>query len=346
MPDFKHLFEKSHYNLMKSDEVTELEERLFDEPLFQACSIDLYSRSYESQLTPAEIWYIAECFCIELGRRQKQMEIYFPIMLNRLIKTTRSLVKESFVYSPAYSPHQGDMQTILACIDVMLRCSLGEKQSKPISIIVRESMKPFYYQDAMSMINYGGIEPNVSRILQMPVETGLVSVRENYLVPRPWMLEQKFSTENESDAIATGETIVVKANPTEAPKYTDKRVAETQEDPTKREDEMQEKISKLKAEIARLKQERTDILVELLKPAFFDSEESVRDFLKRIERLPDREITDLVYEWAKGTDRRISDKSWNVAIWRPLYAFKYYTKSKQNWDTALRNHPPLNNNKR
>ena len=122
--------------------------------------------------------------------------------------------------------------------------------------------------------------------------------------------------------------------------------AEPQEDTAKQKVEAQEEIAKLEAEIARLKQERTDILVELLKPAFFDSEESVREFLKGIEHLQDKEITDLVYEWAKGPDRRISYKSWNVPIWRPLHAFKYYTKSKQNWDTALRTHPALDNSRR
>lgn len=191
MPDFKHLFENTYYSLLDSKEVAELEEIFLDEPLFQACSSALYNRSYDSKLTRAEIWYIAECFCIELGRRQKLMDTYYPIMLNRLIQTTQALYSGSFVFYP----HQGDMQTMIACIDIMLRCSLGEKQSKAISRIVRESMKQFYYQDAMYMISSGGIELSVLRIMQMPVETDLVLTKENYLEPRPWMLGQEAAEE-------------------------------------------------------------------------------------------------------------------------------------------------------
>ena len=205
MSDFKHLFENTYYSLLDSKEVAELEEIFLDEPLFQACSSELYNRSYDSKLTPAEIWYIAECFCIELGRKQKLMNTYYPIMLNRLIQTTHTLYSGDF----AFYPHQGDMQTIIACIDIMLRCSLGEKQSKAISRIVRESMKPFYYQDAMSMISSGGIEQNVLHILQMPIETSSEFTQENYLEPRPWMLGQEASTRDEPVAEAPGQAIAI-----------------------------------------------------------------------------------------------------------------------------------------
>lgn len=195
MTAFDQLFKNNHYELLYSKEVTELEDRLFDEPLFQACSSYLYNRTYTSKLTPAEIWYIAECFCIELGKRQTQMGTYFPILFNRLKNTLRTLFSGNF----AYDCTLGDKQYILACIDAMLRCSLGEVPSQEISRIVREHMKAFFYQDSMSFISGRGIEPGVYNIMQMPVETDLTFLHENYFKPRQWMLGETSDTNDQEE---------------------------------------------------------------------------------------------------------------------------------------------------
>ena len=98
---------------------------------------------------------------------------------------------------------------------------------------------------------------------------------------------------------------------------------------------------KLSAEISRLKNEKTEILKELLLPIFFNQENDVVDFLGKINGLQDNEITDLVYEWAHK-ERKISTKQCNSPLWKILHAFKYYNATSTNWDTALRNHPKIN----
>ena len=98
---------------------------------------------------------------------------------------------------------------------------------------------------------------------------------------------------------------------------------------------------KLSAEISRLKNEKTEILKELLLPIFFNQENDVVDFLGKINGLQDNEITDLVYEWAHK-ERKISTKQCNSPLWKILHAFKYYNATSTNWNTALRNHPKIN----
>lgn len=95
-------------------------------------------------------------------------------------------------------------------------------------------------------------------------------------------------------------------------------------------------IKVLKDENERLRQEHEEMIVELLKPFFYNSEQDVKEFLKEIDARPDTEIIDMVCEFLKA--RKLSDKSKGRPLWSVLHAAKYYSSTESNWNTALRNH--------
>lgn len=205
MIDFDHLFEYRYYELLSVKEVKELEDRFIEEPLFQACSLNLYNRKYESKLTPTEIWYIATCFCLELGRKKNFMETAYPILFHRLQETIASMIDGNFVYSiePA------DMVTILACIDVMLRCSLEKEQAGKMHRIVEKCMMTAYHQrETFQGYRLGNLmEPK--NIFGMSVEEQRLRV-VNYLVKREWMQkESKESATEDEDVHIPAEPIDV-----------------------------------------------------------------------------------------------------------------------------------------
>lgn len=93
---------------------------------------------------------------------------------------------------------------------------------------------------------------------------------------------------------------------------------------------------KVLRENERLRKEREEMIVELLKPIFYNSEQDVKEFLKKNKDRQDTEIIDTVCEFVK--DRKISDKSKGRSLWKILHAAKYYSSTESNWNTALRNH--------
>ena len=82
--------------------------------------------------------------------------------------------------------------------------------------------------------------------------------------------------------------------------------------------------------------EMKEMIVELLKPIFYGSEDDVIDFLDLIKGKDDITITDIVHQWVKN--KKITDKSKGRPLWQVLHAAKLYRATEQNWNTALRNH--------
>ncbi len=93
---------------------------------------------------------------------------------------------------------------------------------------------------------------------------------------------------------------------------------------------------KVLRENERLRKEHEEMIVELLKPIFYNSEQDVKEFLKKNKGRQDTEIIDTVCEFLNG--RKISDKSKGRSLWQILHAAKYYSSTESNWNTALRNH--------
>ena len=77
-----------------------------------------------------------------------------------------------------------------------------------------------------------------------------------------------------------------------------------------------------------------DILVEGLKPAFYNTEEDVRRFLKEIDGLNAEEIAKVAGQYLK--DRKIVPSKCKRDIWKFLYAAQIYDKVEQNWSAAMR----------
>lgn len=101
-------------------------------------------------------------------------------------------------------------------------------------------------------------------------------------------------------------------------------------------EELRREVEQLKGEVRRLTNEKEEIIVELLSPIFFKTEENVKEFLKIIEGKSDVEVSDVARKWVK--ERKISDKSQKRPLWKILHAAKYYSSTESNWNTALRTH--------
>ena len=72
-------------------------------------------------------------------------------------------------------------------------------------------------------------------------------------------------------------------------------------------------------------------LIDLLKPIFYNNEDNVKLFLKEINGMKQKDITDLVNKWV--ADKRISDygNSRKGDLWSILKDAGLYAKSRQNW---------------
>ena len=74
-----------------------------------------------------------------------------------------------------------------------------------------------------------------------------------------------------------------------------------------------------------------DDLVTKLKPLFFNNEDDVKLFLKEIDGMKDKDITDVVNQWVG--DKLISDygNSRKGDLWTILSEAGLYKSSRQNW---------------
>ena len=74
-----------------------------------------------------------------------------------------------------------------------------------------------------------------------------------------------------------------------------------------------------------------DDLVTKLKPLFFNNEDDVKLFLKEIDGMKDKDMTDLVNQWVG--DKLISDygNSRKGDLWTILSEAGLYKSSRQNW---------------
>lgn len=108
--------------------------------------------------------------------------------------------------------------------------------------------------------------------------------------------------------------------------------------------DLQKRIKELTDENQQLKEEKEDMIIELLMPIFKDvegenKEDNIRSFLKEIKGKDGTEVTDVVFEWAEKN--KISKGQYKRPLWQVLHAARYYSKVEQNWSTALRTHPPI-----
>jgi hypothetical protein len=71
--------------------------------------------------------------------------------------------------------------------------------------------------------------------------------------------------------------------------------------------------------------------VTKLKPLFFNNEDDVKLFLKEIDGMKDKDITDVVNQWVG--DKLISDygNSRKGDLWTILSEAGLYKSSRQNW---------------
>ena len=96
----------------------------------------------------------------------------------------------------------------------------------------------------------------------------------------------------------------------------------------------QEKNEKLEEEVEFHKNERDEMLRELLL-TIIHKESDVEEFLELIDGRSDSEIADIVKE--NAIRYKIADKMKRRPLWQILHAAKLYTATEQNWSTALRN---------
>ena len=77
-------------------------------------------------------------------------------------------------------------------------------------------------------------------------------------------------------------------------------------------------------------------LVAKLMPIFYNNEEDVREFLKKIRGMAQEDITDLVNRWVE--EKRISDygNSRKGELWNILHKAGLYTRSKANWNGRVK----------
>ena len=94
-----------------------------------------------------------------------------------------------------------------------------------------------------------------------------------------------------------------------------------------------EKNEKLEKDVEFHKNERKEMLKELLLN-IIHKESDVEEFLELVDGRSDPEIIDIVKQW--GTSEKITRKMKNRPLWQILHAAKIYKTGEPNWNAGLR----------
>ena len=94
-----------------------------------------------------------------------------------------------------------------------------------------------------------------------------------------------------------------------------------------------EKNEKLEKDVEFHKNERNEMLKELLLH-IIHKESDVEEFLELVDGRSDPEIIDIVKQW--GTSEKITRKMKNRPLWQILHAAKIYKTGEPNWNAGLR----------
>ena len=110
---------------------------------------------------------------------------------------------------------------------------------------------------------------------------------------------------------------------------TGQQAHQQQEEPVYDKNEEEKKLLTAKGEY--LGPMNEEEVMEKLKPIFYNNETDVKAFLKEIDGMKQKEITDLVNRWVQ--DKRISDYGFSRKgdLWEILKDAGLYTKTRQNW---------------
>ena len=77
-----------------------------------------------------------------------------------------------------------------------------------------------------------------------------------------------------------------------------------------------------------------EALVELFSYVMYEDEKNAKEFIESAKGRSDVEITDLVAQWVD--ENKISSKSCRRDLWRLLHAYKLYSGTESNYNTAMR----------
>ena len=97
-----------------------------------------------------------------------------------------------------------------------------------------------------------------------------------------------------------------------------------------------EGVSKLRQENERLKKHRENILVGMLKPAFYSNEKDAREFLLKIldKGLDNVSVTDIARQYY--IEKKITKSKKGRYLWTIMVAAQLYDASEQNWGAAVK----------
>lgn len=279
---------------------------------------------YEEELHPdnvmldcAELWYVAKDFIRKLWHSQHP-ESYIERIQHQL-----AIDDNIKVYEP---------ELVIICIYIIMRAINGNHFAKTIEKIEG-------YENRQTDFHY--LSKTIHLVKHWINEVHPYDGDYDYLSEQN-EVESSINDENNtisSKSIATAE-LKQRIDELEAENAQLKEkneTLETKNQQLKDASPVQFDNEQLGDEITRLKQEKEEMIIELIMPIFYNNVQDVRDFLQKINGRPNTEITDTVFNLVKA--RKISDKSKGRPLWMILHAAKLYSATEQNWNAAIRTHP-------
>lgn len=279
---------------------------------------------YEEELHPdnvmldcAELWYVAKDFIRKLWHSQHP-ESYIERIQHQL-----AIDDNIKVYEP---------ELVIICMYIIMRALNGNHFAKTIEKIEG-------YENRQTDFHY--LSKTIHLVKHWINEVQPYDGDYDYLSEQN-EVESSINDENNtisSKSIATAE-LKQRIDELEAENAQLKEkneTLETKNQQLKDASPVQSDNEQLGDEITRLKQEKEEMIIELIMPIFYNNVQDVRDFLQKINGRPNTEITDTVFNLVKA--RKISDKSKGRPLWMILHAAKLYSATEQNWNAAIRTHP-------